>query len=220
MQANFKESYLQTLHFLSVGFIDAIIQFVYMKIGIILGSIREIRRGGRVVKWLMPQLAQFKDVEFELLDLKDYSLPFFNESNSPEGLQGNYSNAVAKKWSKKVASKDGFIIITPEYNHGTSAVLKNALDWLYYEWVKKPAAFMSYSPNAAGGVRAVEQLRQNVIELQMVPIREAIHITYVLDTIDEEGNVLKGHFNERLQKFMEELSWWTKTLKTARDNSA
>lgn len=190
-----------------------------MKIGVILGSIREIRRGGRVAKWLMPQLVQFKDIEIELLDLKDYPLPFFNESNSPEGLNGEYTNPVAKKWSAKIASMDSFILIAPEYNHGTSAVLKNALDWLYYEWVRKPVAFISYSPNAAGGVRAVEQLRQNVIELQMAPLREAIHITYILDTIDEKGNVLKGHFNERLIKLMDELIWWTKALKTARDQT-
>ncbi len=188
-----------------------------MKIGIILGSIRGIRRGGRVAKWLMPQLSQFKDVEFELLDLKDYPLPFFNESDSPEGLEGKYTNAIAKKWSAKVASKDAFIIIAPEYNHGTSAVLKNALDWLYYEWKRKPVAFISYSPNAAGGVRAVEQLRQNVIELQMAPVSYAIHITYVLDTIDENGKLLKGHFNERLIDLMDDLLWWTKALKAARE---
>jgi NAD(P)H-dependent FMN reductase len=189
-----------------------------MKIGVILGSIRGIRRGGRVANWLMPQLKQFKNAEFELLDLLDYPLPFFNESNSPEGLEGKYTNAVAKKWSAKVASKDGFILIAPEYNHGTSAVLKNALDWLYYEWVRKPVTFISYSPNSNGGVRAVEQLRQNVIELQMVPLREAIHITYVLDTLTEDGKVHKGHFNERLATLIGELLWYTKALKTAREN--
>ncbi len=119
-----------------------------------------------------------------------------------------------------VIKTHGFIMITPEYNHGTSAVLKNSIDWLYYEWVRKPVAFISYSPNAVGGVRAVEQLRQNIIELQMVPIREAIHISYILDTIDENGILLKGHFNERLIKLMDELIWWTKALKIARDNDS
>lgn len=188
-----------------------------MKIAVILGSIRDIRRGGRVAKWLMPQLSQFNEVEIELLDLKDYPLPFFDENNSPEGLERKYSNKAARKWSAKIDAADAFIIITPEYNHGTSAVLKNALDWLYYEWVRKPVAFISYSPNAAGGVRGVEQLRQNVIELQMAPLREAIHVTYVLDTIDEDGKLLQGHFNERLEKLMEELVWWANTLKTARE---
>ncbi len=95
-----------------------------MKIGVILGSIREIRRGGRVAKWLMSQLPKFKSIEFELLDLKDYPLPFYNESNSPEGLEGKYTNKFAKKWAAKIGEKDAFIIITPEYNHGTSGVLK------------------------------------------------------------------------------------------------
>lgn len=190
-----------------------------MKVGVILGSVRDIRRGGRVSKWLMSQLAQRENIEVELLDLKDYSLPFFDESNSPEGLAGKYNNDVAKAWSAKIASKDAFIVVTPEYNHGTSAVLKNALDWLYGEWAKKPVAFVSYSPNAAGGVRAVEQLRQNVIELQMAPLRESIHITYVLDTFDEDGNLQQGHFNERLEKLIEELSWWSKALKNAREQT-
>ena len=191
-----------------------------MKIAVILGSIREIRRGGRVAKWLMPQLANFKGIEFELLDLKDYPLPFYNESDSPEGLQGNYTNKLAKKWAAKIGEADAFIIITPEYNHGTSAVLKNALDWVYPEWNKKPVSFISYSPNAAGGIRAVEQLRQTVIELQMAPIQEAIHITYVLDTLEENGTVLKGHYNERLVDLMAQLLWWTEALKTARVKDA
>jgi NAD(P)H-dependent FMN reductase len=190
-----------------------------IRIGIILGSIRSIRRGGRVASWLMRQLARYKNVDFELLDLLEYPLPFFNETDSPEGLDGQYTNGVAKKWSAKIASLDGFILITPEYNHGTSAVLKNALDWLYYEWVRKPVTFISYSPNSNGGIRAVEQLRQNVIELQMVPLREAIHITYVLDTLTEDGQVLKGHFNERFITLMDELQWYAKALKTAREDS-
>ena len=188
-----------------------------MKIAIILGSIREIRRGGRVAKWLMSQLAKWNDIEFALLDLKDYPLPFFNESNSPQGLEGNYTNELAKKWATKIGEADGFIIITPEYNHGTSAVLKNALDWVYQEWNRKPVTFVSYSTNAAGGIRAVEQLRQTAIELEMAPIQSAIHITYVLDTLDEHGNLLKGHYNERLEEFMKDLIWWTEALKNARE---
>lgn len=188
-----------------------------MKIAVILGSIREIRRGGRVAKWLMPQLLKRKDIKVELLDLKDYPLPFFNESNSPEGLEGNYTNKLAKKWAAKIDEADGFIMITPEYNHGTSGVLKNALDWVYYEWNRKPVAFISYSPNAAGGIRAVEQLRQNSIELQMAPVSTSIHITYVLDTLDENGNQLKGHFKERLEDLMKDLLWWAKVLKDGRE---
>ncbi len=188
-----------------------------IKIGVILGSIREIRRGGRVAKWLMPQLEKLGGAEYELLDLRDYSLPFFNESNSPEGLERNYTNEVAKKWSAKVDEKDGFIILTSEYNHGIPAVLKNALDWLYPEWNRKPVGFVSYAPGADGGVRGIEQLRQNVIELQMAPMREAVRIGHVLDAIDEDGNLLSGHANEKLVEAVEELLWWTNALKNARN---
>lgn len=191
-----------------------------MKIGVILGSVRKIRRGGRVATWLMPQLKKIKEVEFELLDLRDYPLPFYSEDNSPEGLQGNYTNELAKKWAAKIGEMDGFLIITPEYNRGTSAVLKNALDWVYQEWNKKPVAFVSYAPGAAAGIRAVEQLRLNTIELQMAPMREAVHISNVLDTIDEKGNLLKGHYNERVAKVIDELVWWTKALKTAREKKS
>ncbi len=187
-----------------------------MKLGVILGSIRQIRRGGRVATWLMAQLDQSDQFEAELLDLNDYPLPFFDESDSPQGLAGNYSNPTAKRWSAKIAEQDAFIIITPEYNHGTSAVLKNALDWLYSEWNRKPVAFVSYSPNAVGGVRAVEQLRLNVIELHMAPIPAALHIAHVLDTLDPEGKLQQGHVNERLEHMVSDLAWWAKALKAAR----
>lgn len=189
-----------------------------MKIAVILGSIREVRRGARVAKWFMSQLAKREGVEFELLDLIDYPLPFFNEANSPQGLKGNYTNEIGKKWAAKIGEADAFIMICPEYNHGTSAVLKNALDWVYKEWNRKPVAFVSYSTNAAGGIRAVQQLRENVIELEMAPIPSSIHVTYVLDTIDENGNLLQGHFNERIVGLLDDLLWWANALKKARDN--
>lgn len=188
-----------------------------MKIAVILGSIREIRRGNRVAKWVIPQLVKYKDVDFELLDLKDYPLPFYNENDSPEGLEGKYTNIDGKKWAQKIGEFDAFIIITPEYNHGTSAVLKNALDWVFYEWNRKPVAFISYAPGAAAGIRAVEQLRLNSIELHMAPIEESIHIGKILETIDEDGKLLNGHYNERLEELMKSLLWWAKALKAARD---
>lgn len=190
-----------------------------MKIAVILGSTREIRRGGRVAKWLMPQLSKIKGAKFELLDLRDYPLPFYNESNSPDSLENGYSNSIATKWAAKIGEADAFIIITPEYNHGPSAVLKNALDWVYNEWNKKPVSFVSYAPGAAGGIRAVEQLRQITIELQMAPMHAAVHVSHVLDTIDENGKLLKGKHNERVKVVVDELLWWAKALKTARDKN-
>lgn len=191
-----------------------------MKIAVILGSIRGVRRGERVAKWLMSQLPKIKGAEFELLDLRDYPLPFFNESNSPEGLQGNYSNKIAKKWAARIGEADGFVIITPEYNHGPPAVLKNALDWVYYEWNKKPVSFVSYAPGAAAGIRAVEQLRQITLELQMAPMQAALHISHVLDTFDENGTLLNGDLTKRLTETIDQLLWWAKALKDARDKTS
>jgi NAD(P)H-dependent FMN reductase len=93
---------------------------------------------------------------------------------SPGMLKGNYSNALAKKWAAKIGEADGYIMLTPEYNHGYTAVLKNALDWVFAEWHGKPVGFVSYGN--AGGARSIEQLRHVVIELYMHPIRNAIHI--------------------------------------------
>lgn len=188
-----------------------------MKIAVILGSVRGVRRGGRVSTWLMAELSNFDTAEFELLDLRDFPLPFYEESTSPDSLENGYSNEVATKWAQKIGEADGFIIITAEYNHGPAAVLKNALDYVYTEWNKKPVTFVSYAPGAAAGVRAVEQLRANVIELQMAPMQAALHIDHVLETIDVEGNVLKGHHSERLAKVVEQLLWWTEALKAARE---
>lgn len=190
-----------------------------MKIGVVLGSVRKIRRGERVAKWLMPQLAKFKGARFELLDLRDFPLPFYNEDNSPDSLENGYSNEVAKRWAAKIGEKDAFVVIASEYNHGTAAVLKNAFDWVYDEWNRKPVAFVSYATGAGAGIRAVEQLRQNVIELQMAPIRESVHISHILETIDENGNLQKGHYNERVVKVVEELLWWSRALKSAREKS-
>ncbi len=190
-----------------------------MKIGVILGSTRKVRRGERVAKWLMANLPKINNVEYELLDLLDYPLPFFDEEKSPDSLENGYSNPVATKWAAKIGEKDAFIIITTEYNHGPAAVLKNALDYVYKEWNKKPVGFVSYASGAAGGIRAVEQLRTNAIELQMAPIAAAIHIAQVLKTFDEQGNMLEGNYDKRLKSFIEELLWWANALSAAREKN-
>jgi len=190
-----------------------------MKIGVILGSTRKVRRGERVAKWLMGQLALVKNVEFQLLDLRDYPLPFYAEDSSPDSLENGYSDPVATKWAAKIGEMDGFILIVSEYNHGPTAVLKNALDYVYKEWNRKPVAFVGYATGASGAMRAVEQLRSIVSELQMAPVQAAVHMSGVLSTLDEEGNLLKGHYNERVVTVMEELLWWADALKIAREKT-
>jgi len=109
-----------------------------------------------------------------VLDLRDYDMPFFNEPVSPSFKKEPYKNEAVARFTKKIEEGDAFVMVTPEYNHGTSGVLKNALDWIYPEWNNKPVAFVSYG--SGGGARAIEQLRMNAVELQMAPIRAAVHI--------------------------------------------
>ena len=188
-----------------------------IKIGVILGSTRGIRRGERVAKWLMPELKKVAGAEFELVDLRDYPLPFFQEDNSPMSLEHEYSTPIATKWAGKIAEFDGFILIVSEYNHGPTAVLKNALDYVYYQWNKKPVAFVSYATGVGAGIRAVEQLRQTVVELEMAPMQAALHIGHVLDIIDENGKLLQTGPEARVPVVAEQLLWWANALKTARD---
>ncbi|MGH7245398.1 MAG: NADPH-dependent FMN reductase [Candidatus Levyibacteriota bacterium] len=190
-----------------------------MKIGVILGSTRKIRRGERVAKWIMSQVPKFEKATFELLDLRDYPLPFYAEDSSPDSLENGYTNDVAKKWAAKIGEMDGFIFIVGEYNHGPLAVLKNALDYVYTQWNKKPVAFVSYATGASGGMRAVEQLRPIVGELEMADMQAAVHIKNVLDTLDENGAQLLGHSDKQLDKVMQQFFWWAEALKTAREKS-
>ncbi len=185
-----------------------------MKIQIILGSTREGRKGIKVANWVLEQAKKRTDFEVELIDLKEWNLPFLEDSNLPGS--GNYSYDYTKKWSKKISEGDGYLIVTPEYNHGYSAVLKNALDLLFKEWNKKPVAFVSYG-GVVGGSRAIEQLRQVVIELQMVSTSEALYFIRTSDHFDEDGKLKDESWNPRLEKVFDQLAWWTKVLKQPRE---
>ena len=186
---------------------------------IIIGSTRQNRFSEYPAQWLYEQAKKLVDTEVELLDLRDYPLPFFNEPLSPAMAKGDHANEIATRWAEKIAEADGYIIVTPEYNHGYPAVLKNALDYIYNEWNNKPIGFMSYG--GAEGARAVEQLRQIAIELQMAPIRNAIHIPNFWLLFDAAGQVKPGAFaslTENAEKLFNQLSWWAKALKTARES--
>jgi len=147
------------------------------RIGIILGSTRPNRNGEQVARWVLDQSARRDDASFELIDLRDYPLPHLDEPLPPSF--GQYQNTHTRDWAAKVASFDGFVIVTPEYNHGTSGVLKNALDFLYAEWNNKAVGFVSYG--SVGGVRAVEHLRLVAAELQMADVRQQVALSLVTE---------------------------------------
>jgi len=199
-----------------------------IKIKIIIGSTRQGRFSEKPAVWIFEEAKKLKGVDVELLDLRDYPMPFFDDTISPLMAKGNYSNEIVKKWAEKINDADAFIIVTPEYNHGYPAVLKNALDVIYQEWNKKPVGFLSYG--GAGGARVIEQLRQVAIELQMVPIRNSIHIPpdIFFSAIKDKGStdpkemfkpIRERAFGDPVERFFDELIWWAKILKEARQKN-
>ena len=190
-----------------------------MKIQIILGSTRPNRHSEKVGKWVLEEISKTPEIGTELIDLKDWPLPFYQEEGSLTSLKEELSTPIAKKWQDKIGEADAYIIVTPEYNHGYTAVLKNALDYAYYQWNNKPVAFAAYGGSLGGG-RAVEQLRLVSIELQMAPIRDAIYIPAIWASFDEYGKLKDVEsYNKKLGLMMKQLIWWTKALKTAREKS-
>jgi len=144
-----------------------------LSIKIIAGSTREGRFSDKAANWIAGELKKRDGVVAEVLDLRDYPMPFFDSPMTPSSKKEPYSNKEVARFTKKIAEGDAFIFVTPEYNHSIPAVLKNAIDWVYQEWGDKPAAFISYG--TVGGARAVEHLRQIVVELHMASVRDAVH---------------------------------------------
>src|SRR5215468_12007868 len=142
------------------------------RIGIVISTTRVGRFADKPVEWLSNLASARSDMEFEIVDLRKYPLPFFDEPMSPAWAPAK--NEIAQRWAKKVAELDGFIFVTAEYNHGVPAVLKNALDYAYKEFNRKPAAYIGYG--GVGAARSVEQLRMIGVELQMAPLRSGVHI--------------------------------------------
>lgn len=189
------------------------------KIAIILSTARAARFGHKAGEWIFHIAKQRSDLEFELVDLRDHPLPFFDEIASNAWVPTQ--NAEGVRWQKKVAQYDGYIFVTAEYNHGVPAVLKNALDYAYPEWNKKPAAFVGYG--AIGAARAIEQLRLITIELQMAPTRSAVHLAGgdFMAALREGKPISEfAYLKPTAEALLDELAWWTNALKTAREATA
>ncbi len=189
------------------------------KVGIIISSTRPNRFADHPAKWIFEKAAKRNSFEVETLDLRDYPMPFFEEAASPAWAE--LQNPVAVEWQKKVAEMDGFIVVAAEYNHAPTAVLKNAIDYAYPQWNRKPVAFVGYG--SAGGARAVEQLRAIAVELQMAPIRAGVHIHWQAYLDIAQGNKTLDDFdflNQGAEDMLDQLTWWIDALKTARDKAA
>jgi NAD(P)H-dependent FMN reductase len=191
-------------------------------ISVIVGSTRPGRFSEKPARWIFQQLKNRAGVEAQLLDLKDFPMPFFDQP-VPPAMPGRppYENSVVRRWTSAIARSDGFIFVTPEYNYGPPAVLKNAIDWVYPEWNRKAAAFVSYG--GAAGARSVQQLRETAIELQLAPVRSSVHIpAATLWAHFQGGDVDAGlaALEAPAKAMIDDLLWWTTVLKTARAAAA
>ena len=148
-----------------------------IKVAIILGSTRPNRNGEGVAKWVYELSKSRDDAEFELIDLKDFDLPLLDEPMPPS--MGQYTKPHTKKWAETISSFDGYVFVTPEYNHSTSGALKNAIDFLYKEWNNKSAGFVGYG--GLGGARAIEHLRLIMAELQIADVRAQVSLSLITD---------------------------------------
>ncbi len=185
-----------------------------LRIAIIIGSTRPGRNGEAVGKWAYDIAKKREDAEFELVDIAEFKLPFFDELMPPSS--GQYSHAHTHAWSAKIASFDGFVFVTPEYNHGPSAALKNALDFLHREWTNKAAGFIGYG--ATMGARAVEHLRLVLAELQVATVRTQVGLSLFADF--ENFSVLKpGPSKEKsVNEMLDQLVAWSGALHPIRKN--
>lgn len=186
-------------------------------IGIITGSTRPGRFSIQAAQWLL-DFANTRgdiDTEYVLVDIAEYDLPLFDEPVSP--VYGPVQNPGAQRFAARLGELDGFIFATPEYNHSTSAALKNALDYAYGEWNFKPAGFISWGA-IAGGVRAVEHVRGILGELKVYDIREQVVVPNFYLNFDEQGKYRFGEAEERqAAPMLDELVFWTAQMKAARE---
>ena len=192
-----------------------------MKIQVIVASTRPGRTGDRVGKWITDMAALHSGLEVEIVDLADYPLPHFDEAVSPRYNPSREPNAAARRWLAKIAQADGYIIVTPEYNHSFPGILKDAIDYTDFQLRKKPVAIVSYG--TVGGARAAEQLKLVLIEAKAAVVPEALALIGVKGIVDEEGRYTGDKDYgpaHQLRHILGELSWWAAALKAGREQIA
>ncbi|MDX5350098.1 MAG: NAD(P)H-dependent oxidoreductase [Paracoccaceae bacterium] len=189
------------------------------KIAIIVSSTRPTRFADIPTAWIKAQAEARGDMDVEVVDLRDYPMPFFDEvaSNAWAPTQ----DPTAQKWQKKLAEFDGYIFVVAEYNRSITGALKNALDQAYVEWGRKPAGIVAYG--SVGGTRAAEHLRLIAVELQMVPVRNGVHIGggdffKVHPGFGGSGNLgdIAGSIEPSAKALLDDMAWWANATMAAR----
>jgi len=186
-----------------------------LRIGVIVASIRQGRRGEGFAIWTRELVAAREGVEVEWLDLRDFPLPGYAYEQTPTAMERAYTDATARRWSEVIHGLDAYVIVTPEYNHAPPGQLKNALDHVQSGWWYKPVAFVSYG-GTAGGARAVEQLRNVAAELRMVSVRGEVNVSLIGLQKDDAGRPTDPHYAKRAAAMIDQLLWWARATKAAR----
>jgi NAD(P)H-dependent FMN reductase len=187
-----------------------------LKLAIIIGSTRPGRVGEAVARWVHQLATRRQDAEFELVDIADFHLPLLDEPVPPS--QGQYSKEHTKAWAAKIGSFDGYVFVTPEYNHGISGALKNAIDFLYAEWNDKAAGFVGYG--SAGGTRAVEHLRLVMAEGQVATVRNQVALSLFTDFENYTTFKPDPRHEKSVSQMLDQLVAWGGALKTLRGEGA
>jgi NAD(P)H-dependent FMN reductase len=188
------------------------------RIAIIVASTRTNRFADYPLKWVLERTAGRTDFTFEVVDLRDHTLPFENLQQSPAAFPRQYGTEDHRALGEVFEAADGFLVIANEYNHGYSAPLKTTLDHFFVEWGRKPISFLGYGN--VGGARAIEQLRQVADELDMASVRPTVNIygSYIMEIRGGNENVTEvfGPLEPRLDALLEDLRWWAVALAAAR----
>ncbi len=187
-----------------------------MKVLVLLGSARQGRQGEAVAKWAVRQLEKL-EINAELVDTAALGLPFYNEPVIPAAIKNfDYSNPKGAAWAKRVNAADGFVLVTPEYNHGVPAVLKNAVDWVASPWEKKPVGIVSYSSGPIAGARVAEQWKPVLLHIGLHPVTPNIHVPKVAEFFDEKGEPVMHSFSDMVASIGQELILYDKVLSPLR----
>jgi NAD(P)H-dependent FMN reductase len=191
-----------------------------LRIGVILGSVRQGRFGDKPAQWIFEEIKKRNSVEATFLDLKDYNLPNFDQPVSPAWISEPFKDENVARWTKAIGEQDGFVIVAPEYNRTVGGAMKNAFDWVYPEWNRKAVGFVGYG--STGGARAVEHMRNIAVELQMAPVRQGVHIMWetMAPLMQAPAPVDPSSFapvQQSADAMIDQLLWWSAALKDARE---
>jgi NAD(P)H-dependent FMN reductase len=189
-----------------------------MLIQVVTGTTREGRFSEKVAHWVAEHLRTHGDLQVERVDLRDHPLPFF-DGNPPAKTLREYPNDDVARLGRTLDRADGFVVLTAEYNHGYPAVLKNAMDWTFVEWRRKPVAFVGWGN--VGGARAIEQLREVAVEFELAPLRHAVHILPDImirarQVADDRDTAAFEPLQPKLKLLADDLIWWTGALAAGR----